>query len=63
MPSREALLSPFAAAGAPQPGQTQDFNKIFKAERENLEFAEGVYSWIGENVEQRVLKTYGKVPH
>lgn len=53
--------SPFAGAGAAPPGQAQDFNKLFKAEREHLELAEGLYSWIGKDVEDRVLRRYGKL--
>lgn len=53
-------VSPFAAAAA-QPGQPQDFNKLLKAERDNLEFSEGLYSWIGTDVERRVLRKYGKL--
>jgi ER membrane protein complex subunit 3 len=51
--------SPFANMGA-APG-VQDFNKLFKAERDNLEFAEGIYSWVGKDVEDRVLRKYGKL--
>ncbi|KDQ64890.1 hypothetical protein JAAARDRAFT_64701 [Jaapia argillacea MUCL 33604] len=58
------MASPFAAASAaPQaPGQAQDYNKLFKTERDNLEFAEGLYSWVGNDVEDRVLRRYGKLP-
>jgi hypothetical protein len=55
--------SPFAAMGNTQPGQPQDFNKLFKAERDNLEFAEGLYSWVGENMETKILRKYGKLPY
>jgi ER membrane protein complex subunit 3 len=51
---------PFATAGA-QPGQPMDYVKLFKAERDNLEFSEGLYTWAGENVEDRVLRRYGKL--
>ena len=51
--------SPFANAGA-TPGGPQDYNKLFKAERDNLEFAEGLYSWVGKDVEERVLSRYSK---
>jgi hypothetical protein len=51
--------SPFAAPQAP--GQAQDYNKLFKAEKDNLQFSEGVYSWVGEGVEDRVLGRYGKI--
>ncbi|KAH9940595.1 integral membrane protein DUF106-domain-containing protein [Amylocystis lapponica] len=54
------MTTPFAAAAAaPQPPQAQDFNKLFKAERDNLEFAEGLYSWVGQDIENRVLQKYG----
>lgn len=43
------------------PGGPQDFNKLFKAERDNLEFAEGLYKWAGEDVETRVLRKYGRL--
>ena len=59
--SRDMTVSPFAAAGAPQPGQPQDYNKMFKAERDNLEFSEGLYNWVGKDVEERVLRKYGKI--
>jgi ER membrane protein complex subunit 3 len=59
--SQDITVSPFAAAGTAQPGQAQDFVKLFKAERDNLEFAEGVYSWVGEGVEDRVLRKHGKL--
>jgi len=58
--SRDMTVSPFATTAA-QPGQPQDFNKLFKAERDNLEFSEGLYSWMGTNVERQVLRKYGKL--
>ncbi|KAF5388348.1 hypothetical protein D9615_000322 [Tricholomella constricta] len=58
--SRDMTASPFA--GNAQPGAPQDFNKLFKAERDNLEFSEGLYTWIGTGVEERVLRNYGKLP-
>ncbi|KAF8592675.1 transmembrane protein [Ramaria rubella] len=57
-----ASSSPFAAATQQQPGQAQDYNKLFKAEKDNLELAEGLYSWAGKDVELRVLRKYGKLP-
>lgn len=59
--SRDMTASPFASLAAQQPGQPQDFNKLFKAERDNLEFSEGMYSWVGNDVEDRVLRQYGKI--
>jgi len=60
--SSQDMASPFAAvAGASQqPGQTLDYNKLFAAERDNLEFAQGLYSWVGSDVETRVLHKYGR---
>jgi hypothetical protein len=55
--SRDMTASPFVVSSAP--GQAQDFNKLFKAERDNLEFSEGVYNWLGKDVETRVLAKYG----
>lgn len=52
--------SPFANAAA-APAGPQDFNKLFKAEKDNLEFAESLYTWVGKNVEDRVLQKYGKL--
>lgn len=56
------MNTPFAAAAmaTPQPGQPQDYNKLFKAEQDNLEFSEGLYSWVASDVETRVLKKYGR---
>lgn len=54
------MATPFAAAAAAQPGQPQDYNKLFKAERDNLEFSEGLYSWVAQDVETRILKKYGR---
>ncbi|KAL6309718.1 transmembrane protein [Sparassis latifolia] len=59
--SRE-MTTPFAATAAPQGPQVQDFNKLFKAERDNLQFAEGLYAWIGQDVEDRILTKYGRSP-
>lgn len=54
------VMSPFAGAGAPAAGP-QDFNKLFKAEKDNLAFADGLYKWVGEDVEERVLYRHGKL--
>ncbi|KIY46616.1 transmembrane protein [Fistulina hepatica ATCC 64428] len=59
-PSQDMMASPFAAAQMQQPGPPQDFNKLFKAETENLRFAEGLYKWVGDDVEERVLRRYGE---
>ncbi|KAI0049649.1 transmembrane protein [Auriscalpium vulgare] len=58
--AQNMMASPFASAGAPQAGAPQDFGKLFKAERDNLEFAEGLHKWIGEDVEDRILRKYGR---
>jgi len=61
--SRDMGTSPFAAAAAQQqPGMAQDFAKLFKAEKDNLDFADAVYAWVGTGVETRVLQKYGKLP-
>lgn len=53
------MASPFAGAG--QAAGPQDYNKLFKAEKDNLAFAEGTYSWMGDDVETRLLQKYGKL--
>ena len=58
--SSRDMATPFAAAAAATPGQAQDYNKLFKAERDNLEFSEGLYAWVANDVESRVLKKYGR---
>jgi len=61
--SSRDMTTPFAAAAAaPQPPQAQDFSKLFKAERDNLQFAEGLYAWVGKDIETAVLKKYGRLP-
>ncbi|KAI9447837.1 integral membrane protein DUF106-domain-containing protein [Lactarius indigo] len=58
--AQNLAASPFAVA-TPQAGQPQDFNKLLKAERDNLEFSEGLHKWIGDDVEIRILKKYGRL--
>jgi len=58
--TRDMTATPFAAA-MPQAGQPQDFNKLFKAERDNLQFAEGLHNWAGNDVETRILRKYGRI--
>jgi hypothetical protein len=56
---------PFAgaqAAAGGQPGAPQDFAKLFKAERDNLELADGLYAWAATGAEERVLRRFGKLP-
>ncbi|KAH6915016.1 integral membrane protein DUF106-domain-containing protein [Coprinopsis sp. MPI-PUGE-AT-0042] len=57
--SKDMSASPFANLNA-APAGPQDYNKLFKAEREHLEFANSVYSWVGDGVEDRVLRRYGR---
>lgn len=59
--SQSLTASPFAAVGTTAPAGPQDFSKLFKAEQEHLELAEGQYVWIGDGVEERVLRRYGKL--
>ncbi|KAH7916343.1 integral membrane protein DUF106-domain-containing protein [Hygrophoropsis aurantiaca] len=59
--SRDMTVSPFASMGTAQPGQPQDFTKLYKAERDNLEFAEGLYNWVGQDIDTKVLRKYGKL--
>ena len=60
--SKDMMMSPYANAITQGPAQPQDYNKVFKAERDNLELAEGLYKWSGSDVELRVLRKYGKIP-
>jgi len=55
--SRDMAQSQFAMPT----GQPQDYNKLFLAEKDNLELAEGLYTWVGADVERRVLEKYGKL--
>lgn len=48
-------------AGMGAPGQPQDFNKIFMAEKENLMITS--HDWELESIEKKVLRKYGKVSH
>lgn len=51
-----------AGGGAPAPGAPVDYAKLFAAEKDNLQFAEGQYKWVGQDVERRVLERWGKIP-
>jgi len=57
-----ANSSPFAATGQQGVMQAQDYNKLYKAEKDNLELSEGLYTWAAQDVELRVLRRYGKIP-
>ncbi|KAI6164756.1 integral membrane protein DUF106-domain-containing protein [Pisolithus thermaeus] len=59
--SRDMTMSPFASTGTAQSGQPQDFAKLFKAERDNLELSEGQYAWAGEELDVKVLRKYGRL--
>lgn len=56
------LMSPYGNAAGAAPGQPQDFTKLFKAEKDNLALADGLYKWSGGEVELRVLRKYGRIP-
>ncbi len=58
--TQNLAASPFAVTTQPV-GQPQNFNKLLKAERDHLELAEGMHKWIGDDVETRILKRYGKL--
>lgn len=45
----------------PGPGGPPDMVKLFKAEVENLALTESSYKWVGEGVEDRVLRAWGKI--
>ncbi|CEI93761.1 hypothetical protein RMCBS344292_07988 [Rhizopus microsporus] len=47
--------------GMSQPGQPQDFNKLFLAEKENIMITP--HQWELEDIEQRLLEKYGKRPY
>jgi len=47
------------AGGMPGPG-APDMEKVFKGEVENLALAEGMYKWVGDGIEDRILKQWGK---
>ncbi|KAK4688512.1 ER membrane protein complex subunit 3, partial [Tremellales sp. Uapishka_1] len=54
--------STLSGAGAVQSGPgAPDMGKLFKAEVENLALAQGVYRWVGEGIEDRVLARWAKV--
>lgn len=59
--TRDMTMSPFAGMGTGSSGQPQDYGKLFKAERDNLEFAEGLYAWGGQEMDSKILCKYGKV--
>ena len=63
---QDMLMSPYgnpAASGALPGGQgaPQDFGKLFKAEKDNLALADGLYKWSGADVELRVVRKYGRI--
>ncbi|KAF9519544.1 hypothetical protein BS47DRAFT_1336989 [Hydnum rufescens UP504] len=56
-------MSALPFVGTPgAPAGPQDYVKLFATEKDNLEFAEGQYSWVGDGVERRVLEQWGMVP-
>ena len=58
-----AATSMLAGAGsAPMSGPgAPDMTKAFKSEVENLALAEGMYRWVGEGIEDRVLRQWHKL--
>jgi len=58
--SQSMTTTPFADASMTQ-GPVQDYSKLFKAEKDNLELSEGLYDWVGKDVEKRVLQKFGKI--
>ena len=50
------------ALGAGMPGApATDFQKLYTAERENLELVGPEYhSWVGDDVEERLLQRYAR---
>ncbi len=55
-----AMLS--GAGGPPTVGPAApDFKKLYKAEVENLAISDGLYTWVGDGVEDRVLRRWGKL--
>lgn len=55
-----SATSMLAGAGAMQMGPAPDMSKIFKSEVENLALSDGLYNWVGADVEDRVLERWGK---
>lgn len=59
--------SPFGAIlsgtnAQPAMGPTApDYRKLYAQEKDNLQFAEGQYKWVGDDVETRVLEYWGKL--
>lgn len=47
-----------AMPGMGQPGQPQDFKKLFMAEKENVMITP--HAWDLDDIEERLLKKYGK---
>ena len=51
-------MMPGAMPGMGQPGQPQDFNKLFLAEKENVMITP--HNWELDTIEEKLLKKYGK---
>ncbi|KAG2193921.1 hypothetical protein INT46_001926, partial [Mucor plumbeus] len=58
MSSMPGMMPGMPGMGGAQPGQPQDFKKMFLAEKENVIITPHV--WDLEDVEERLLKKYGK---
>ncbi|KAJ1657441.1 hypothetical protein IWQ61_003164 [Dispira simplex] len=50
-------MQAMGSMGMAQPGQPQNFHKLFMAEKENLDIAS--HQWVLEDVENRLLEKYG----
>ena len=57
-----AAMNPMGGAGGAPPTMPgapgQDFVKMFRGEKENLDIIE--YAWVCEGVEDRLLKKFGE---
>lgn len=53
-----------AGAGGAQPmagpAGVPDMDRVFKSEAENLSLSDGLYSWVGHGIEDRVLKRFNR---
>ena len=58
---QDLASSPFVGVAAPAMGQPQDYSKLFTAESENLQLAQGLYHWVGQDIDTRILHRYGKL--
>lgn len=59
--TRDVTATTMLSGAGTAPGPGVDVEKLFKAEVENLALAEGVYKWVGDGIEDRIVKTFGKI--